>query len=573
MLRYFLFTTTFFLLFGCSETDTHFTSIQWEHQFSKATFEKAKSEDKLVLLTLEANWCHWCHVMEDSTYSLQEVIDYVNAHFICVAVDQDANPELASRYRKYGWPATIILNQKGEDLVKRAGFMSPKEYLQVLKEAVSGESVIASEEPLGKVAQSKVVFKKRLETDFTGFLNLQKGAFQSGMVYVEEESVEYARFYKPTEQHRSWIKTSITNAYALCDSVWGGVYQYSTNEDWNHPHYEKLLHIQARYMRLFLSDYGYTENVNSLKKAIEIQAYCSRFLLNKQGLYSNAQDADLKKGTKADDYFLLNNKARLKFGIPAIDTNTYTHTNADYATALLKLFAVNNQQSVLDGYYKIVNQLIKRKNTKGLFNHSYQSKKTDALRDNLAMSKLLIEHVKIFPQDIKMKQNLASLMKAIVREFKLPNGSFKGFSGELGLTPEPIIEENIPLARLLNWYAGFSGKAIYKKYANEILNYLLKLDVKKEFFHEPGILMLLNDLEKEAQHHVSVNENQSLEMMRIAYAFAPFYSYFDVCRTGQGGVYAEQFSGVEGANLFICSSSYCSSPLKDVGEVKAIFKK
>lgn len=571
MLRYLLFTSVFLLLIGCSETDSHFTSIQWEHQFSAETFEKAKEEDKLVLLTLEANWCHWCHVMEDSTYSSQGVIDYLNEHFICVTVDQDANPELASRYRKFGWPATIILNQQGKDLIKKAGFMSPKEYLRVLKSAVSGEGTAVNEELTGKTGHSKASFKKRLEVDFDSFLNLENGAFQSGMVYVEEESVDYAQFYKPSEVHRSWIKKSITNAYALCDSVWGGVYQYSTHDDWNHPHYEKLLHIQARYMRLFLSDYLYTGSTISLNKATEIQAYCNRFLMNKQGLYSNAQDADLKKGKKADDYFHLNNKERMQLGIPAIDTNTYTNTNADYATALLKLYVVSNQQSVLNSYSKILNQLLQRKNEKGLYNHSYQSKETDALRDNLAMSKLLIEHVKLFPQDTKMKGELASLMKAIVREFRLPNGSFKGFTGDLGLTPEPVIEENIPLARVLNWYAGFSEKKIYKMYANGILNYLLKVDAKKEFFHEPGILMLLNDLEKEAQHHVSVNENHPFPMLRIAYEYAPFYSYFDVHHAGQGGVYDEQFSGVEGANLFICSSSYCSSPLKSVEEVRRFF--
>ena len=102
------------------------------------------------------------------------------------------------------------------------------------------------------------------------------------------------------------------------------------NNDWEHLHFEKLLHIQARYMRLFIYDAVYNENPKSVKYAEAILGYTNRFLKQPSGLYANAQDADLIKGEHSDAYFSLSDTERLKKGMPAIDTNTYTHSNADF---------------------------------------------------------------------------------------------------------------------------------------------------------------------------------------------------------------------------------------------------
>ena len=63
------------------------------HAASLAAFEQAKREKKFILLDLEAVWCHWCHVMDETTYKTPEVIALIQSKYIPVRVDQDSRPD------------------------------------------------------------------------------------------------------------------------------------------------------------------------------------------------------------------------------------------------------------------------------------------------------------------------------------------------------------------------------------------------------------------------------------------------------------------------------------------------
>ncbi len=83
--------------------------IDWQ-PWSPEVFEQAARDKKFVLLDLEAVWCHWCHVMDQKTYANENVVNVISEHFIAVKVDHDERPDLANRYRNYGWPATIVFS-------------------------------------------------------------------------------------------------------------------------------------------------------------------------------------------------------------------------------------------------------------------------------------------------------------------------------------------------------------------------------------------------------------------------------------------------------------------------------
>ena len=82
--------------------------IDWL-SWSPAVAQRAAQEQRLVLLDVEAVWCHWCHVMDATTYRDPAVARLLGQHFLAVKVDQDAMPSLAVRYERWGWPATVIL--------------------------------------------------------------------------------------------------------------------------------------------------------------------------------------------------------------------------------------------------------------------------------------------------------------------------------------------------------------------------------------------------------------------------------------------------------------------------------
>ena len=68
--------------------------IPWM-EWGPEVFERARAEEKPVLLGISAVWCHWCHVMDETTYSDQRVIDLVTSRFVAVRVDNDTRPDVA----------------------------------------------------------------------------------------------------------------------------------------------------------------------------------------------------------------------------------------------------------------------------------------------------------------------------------------------------------------------------------------------------------------------------------------------------------------------------------------------
>ncbi len=106
-------------------------------------FARATAEKRFVILDLEAVWCHWCHVMEKTTYADPKVQELLSEKYLPVRVDQDANPDLSSRYGDWGWPATIVFAPDGTEIAKIRGYIEP-ERMQALLKADHRRSVAGS---------------------------------------------------------------------------------------------------------------------------------------------------------------------------------------------------------------------------------------------------------------------------------------------------------------------------------------------------------------------------------------------------------------------------------------------
>ena len=105
-----------------SEGQFHFSprpnrahEIKW-HEWSEGAFDAAGKLDKPILLSISAVWCHWCHVMDETTYSNQGVIDLINREYLPIRVDNDLRPDINQRYNMGGWPTTAFLTSSGEIL-------------------------------------------------------------------------------------------------------------------------------------------------------------------------------------------------------------------------------------------------------------------------------------------------------------------------------------------------------------------------------------------------------------------------------------------------------------------------
>lgn len=568
--------TTLFCISCSTKKTEQSTTVKWENELSVNTFKRAKKENKVILLNLEANWCHWCHVMHDSTYSNQAIISFINDHFIPIKTDQDATPELANRYRKYGWPATIFINAAGEDIVKKAGYINPTKFLSLLKEINDNpvpekETVLLAEIEITDSVEVKTI--QRLKDKLEKALDYKLGGFNQSQKYVDYETFEYTLFGNHNPAHISWARISAKNAKNLSDPAWGGIYQYSTYRDWEHLHFEKLLSIQARYLKIFTQAYLYFNDTASLTFANNILAYSDRFLKSSNGLYGNAQDADLIKGVHSESYFELNDEDRLKKGVPKVDTNTYTANNAEMIPSLSMLYHYTQKKEYKTNYTTILTQLLKRKTNEDLFAHSYEKEQVITLKDNLSIVAAFIS----LTRDVnpKNEQQLSTLMKAIKKNFVLENGAFKSFTGNIGLKESPIISENIIAARLFNWYGHYSNDHSYIEVAKKTYHFLISPEVAKTYYLEPGVLSLQQELNTEPKQFVSllIDETQT-EYINKAKAMAPFYSIFKAYKPKQlPADKKELFDGFEENVTLVCTSSYCSAPIYDEIGVNQFFLK
>src|SRR5262249_55032308 len=100
-------------------------AVSWR-EWSHEVFDQARREHRYVLLDGAGEWCHWCHVMDETTYRDAAVVRLLSARYIAVRVDIDSRPDLAARYAEYGWPATIVLSPEGDEVAKFRGYIRPE---------------------------------------------------------------------------------------------------------------------------------------------------------------------------------------------------------------------------------------------------------------------------------------------------------------------------------------------------------------------------------------------------------------------------------------------------------------
>jgi len=128
---------TSFLLLACvfspvAGRSAEQSQLTWQ-SWSDTVFSEASREQRFVLLDLEAVWCHWCHVMDETTYKDPEVIRLLRSRYIVVKADQDSRPDLSNRYEDYGWPATIVFDPNGHEIVKRQEYLPPRVMASMLR--------------------------------------------------------------------------------------------------------------------------------------------------------------------------------------------------------------------------------------------------------------------------------------------------------------------------------------------------------------------------------------------------------------------------------------------------------
>jgi len=139
----------------------------------------------------------------------------------------------------------------------------------------------------------------------------------------------------------------------IIDPVWGGIYQYSASNDWDHPHFEKLMPYQAGALENYADAYLLTKDEKHLGHARKMQRYLESFLMSPEGGFYVTQDADLnahepgKPFMNGHDYYAMNDARRRAAGIPRVDTHEYGKDNGLAIAAYCTLYEATRDPNVL----------------------------------------------------------------------------------------------------------------------------------------------------------------------------------------------------------------------------------
>jgi uncharacterized protein YyaL (SSP411 family) len=321
--------------------------VDW-YPWGKEALDKAKKENKMLLISIGYAACHWCHVMEHECYEDTAVARIMNKNFICIKVDREERPDIDQIYMNAsylingsgGWPLNALAMPDGKPFF--AGTYYPKKnWIQLLK-YFSGlyktdrsklehqaENVSKGIRNIENVPfnNNAVTFNiKTLNNMFSVFRNkidMINGGMKGSMKFPMPSDWEYLLQYHymtGNEEALKAVESTLDNMAngGIYDQIGGGFSRYSTDSLWHAPHFEKMLYDNAQLISLY--SYAFQVTANPLYKKIvyETIGFVERELTSPEGAFYSSIDADSegKEGKfyvwrKAEIEKILGNNANL----------------------------------------------------------------------------------------------------------------------------------------------------------------------------------------------------------------------------------------------------------------------
>ena len=577
----------FVATFAASPSFAASDGIQW-NGWNKDLFSRATAEKRFVILDLEAVWCHWCHVMEKTTYSDPKVIGLMDSKFLPVKVDQDANPDLSNRYGDYGWPATIVFNSDGTEIAKVRGYIEPERMEALLKAVIEDPSPGPSVGEAFEVKPSTSTFlpkeqRAELIKNYNEAYDDKLGGWGDGQKYIDGDSMDYTMIHAEAgdataTQH---AKQTFDAALVLIDPVWGGVFQYSEPGSWTHPHFEKIISFQSQYLRQYSQAYALWKDDKYLKGASDIERYLTGFLMSPAGAFYVSQDADLNHDVDGHKYYALDDSERRKLGTPPVDKNVYARENGWAISGLAAFYNVTNDPKVL-AIAERAAQWIKdnRALADGGFRHGETDRGGPFLGDTLAMGQAFLDLYGATGN----REWLADAGRAadfIGTTFKDDSGGFftsKTTEANVGVFAKPakLMDDQGQVVRFMNLLSRYYGKDVYKDYATHAMKYLTgaSADADRPW---PGVLLADEELATEPTHMTIVGQKDDPSgqtLFAAARALPALYKRLEWLDPREGKLPNPdvEYPDMGKAAAFACSNRICSFPAFSADELQANVK-
>ena len=302
--------------------------VNW-YPWGKAAFEKAKSEDKLLLVSIGYATCHWCHVMERESFEDPELAAFLNAHFVPVKVDREERPDVDKIHmdalhalgQQGGWPLNMFVTPEGKPVTGGTYFppqpmYGRKSFRELLETLASiwkdeREKIFTTADQLTAHLQQKAVptaeghpelnweaeeqtvtlFRESYDSQHGGFKQQQQNKFPPSMGLML-----LLRHYKRTGDAHSleMVEKTLQKMFAggIYDQLGGGLSRYSTDHEWLVPHFEKMLYDNSLFVWVLIETFQITKKHLYENAVRDILNYVARDMTSPDGAFFSAEDAD-----------------------------------------------------------------------------------------------------------------------------------------------------------------------------------------------------------------------------------------------------------------------------------------
>ncbi len=462
--------------------------IGWSAWGAEA-FERARREDKPVLLGISAVWCHWCHVMDETSYSDQRVIDLINERFVPVRVDNDQRPDVNARYNIGGWPTTAFLTPGGEVMAGMT-YIAPEQMRDVL-EQVSGYYRDNKEQIEQKIAEivanrertaegeagdlSDQIFRDALHSSEDGYDPVY-GGFGNEPKFPHTDAIDLLLHAYLRDGDRDALHMARKTLEYMCrggtyDQEWGGFYRYSTKRDWSVPHYEKMLEDNSLLLRDLLKLYRISDEAEH-RRYIEftIEYMDARLSDPGTGAFYGSQDAD-------EEFYPLPAEMRKLHAAPYVDRTLYTSWNAMAASAYIEASWTLGRPELLERALRTLDHLWDALHTDDEGMHRFFGPRggeiAGLLGDQAWTALALLDAYEAAgrPQDLERARSLAAFMRARLADgaggfFDTPEGH--DTLGRLSSRQKPV-KENAAAALAFTRLARLTSQREYDDFARAAL--------------------------------------------------------------------------------------------------------
>lgn len=299
--------------------------VDW-YPWGAEALDRAKKEDKPILLSIGYSACHWCHVMEGECFENESIARLMNERFVCIKVDREERPDLDELYMNAlqmltgsgGWPMTLFLTP---DLVPFHGgtyfppddrrglpgfpkvLVTVSDYYRTHRSQVSAMTLQLREafRQMMEIAPSKgeldpKVLPLAFET-FERHYDPVAGGFGGAPKFPQAPTLSFLlRYWNRTGEKRALAMVDHTLRKmaegGIYDHLGGGFHRYSVDTRWLVPHFEKMLYDNALLARMFLEAYQTSHEPGFRRIAEETLRYVERDMRDPGGGFYSAQDAD-----------------------------------------------------------------------------------------------------------------------------------------------------------------------------------------------------------------------------------------------------------------------------------------